>query len=168
MLDLVFGGRSLVFASPLSLEEVTTRLQREIVPPTIRAEWRRPMEWRMFDKRPQSFIGTFADGRFHMVRLERGRGSVRPWIDGRLSRTVNGCLAEVRLKMPALAIGAYLPFMVLGVLALFTIGVLALAGLLILLAPVIVWNSEAQKATALLADLFESQPTRPTESTHPT
>src|SRR5215831_4695255 len=114
MLDLVFGGRKLVLASPLSLEEATKRLQREITAPGVRAEWRRPMEWRMFEKRPQSFIGTFADSRFHMVRLIRGRGSIRPWIDGKLSRAVDGCLVEVRLKMPTLPIVAYLPFMVLG------------------------------------------------------
>jgi len=41
------------------------------------------MEYRIFEKRPQSFIGTFADGRLHMVRLVRGRllCKIRSWHD---------------------------------------------------------------------------------------
>jgi hypothetical protein len=166
MLDLVFGGRNLVFASPLSLEEATKRLQREITPPGVRAEWRRPMEWRMFEKRPQSFIGTFADGRFHMVRLVRGRGSIRPWMDGKLSRAFHGCSVEVRVKMPALAIIAYLPFMLLGLFALFSFGVLALWGLLVVLAPGIVWSMEARKGTTMLASLLEAEPSRAIAPAH--
>ena len=168
MLDLVFGGRDLVFASPLSLEEATRRLHREIAPSGVRAAWRRPMEWRMFEKRPQSFIGTFADGRFHMVRLIRGRGSIRPWIDGQLTRAVNGCLVHVRLKMPALAIVAYLPFMLLGVFALFSVGVFVLWGLLVVLAPGIVWSIEARRGVTMLAALFEAEPSRSIAEGHVT
>ena len=160
MLDLIFGGRHLVFASPLSLEEATRRLEREIVPPRVQVEWRRPMEWRAFEKRPQSFIGTFADGRFHMVRLIRGRGSIRPWIDGMLSRAVSGCHVDVRLKVPAIAIVACLPFMALGVFALPFKGLFALGGLLMVVAPGIAWSIEARKATTMLAALFESAPSR--------
>jgi hypothetical protein len=160
MLDLLVGGRKLVFESPLSLEDATRRLQQEITPSGVRAEWRRPLEYRVFEKRPQSFIGTFADGRFHMVRLVRGRGSIRPWIDGQLARAVNGCRVDVRLKLPTLAFISCVPFLLFAMLALYAGGVLALWGVFVIVAPVIMWNMEAQKAERLLADLFQSQPSR--------
>jgi hypothetical protein len=154
--------------SALSLEEATTRLERELVPPAVKAEWRRPMEYRAFEKRPQSFIGTFAHGRFHMVRLVRGRGSNRPWIDGQLSRTVNGCRVDVRLKVPRFAIVVCIPFAVLGLLALLLGGFFGLWGLAVIAAPAIGWNIEARKAENLLAALFESKPLRVEGTTRPT
>jgi len=158
---VIFGGRHIVFESPLSLEEATTRLEREITPPTVRSEWRRPMERRMFEKRPQSFIGTFADDRFHVVRLTRGRSSIRPWVDGTLSRSTRGCRVAVQLKMPTVALVAWTPFILLGVAAIFFVGgVFALWGLLVILAPGFVSNMEAQKAERLLANLFQSEPSR--------
>src|SRR5689334_4623342 len=95
MLGLLVG-RNLIFESPLSLEEATTRLQREIAAP----------EWRVYENRQQSFIGTLANGRFHMVRLVRGKNSFRPMIDGQLTPAMNGCRVDVRLKLPATSIFA--------------------------------------------------------------
>jgi hypothetical protein len=63
MLDLLFGGRRLVFESPLTHGEITARLQREVAP----AVW----EWH--EARPNLFEGTFADSGFYMVRLVRGK-----------------------------------------------------------------------------------------------
>jgi len=159
MIDLVFRGRQLTFNSPLSLEEATTRLQRELTPPTV-APWRQSMEYRIFEKRPQSFIGTLSDSRFHMVRLLRGRGSIRPWIDGTLSRAGNGCRVDVRVKMSTLGIIACVPVMVLGTLILAFASffvVFMLPGLLMVLAPIVVASLEAGKATRMLAALFESE-----------
>src|SRR5262245_44778255 len=117
------------------------------------------MEYRVVEKRPQSLIGTFANGRFHVVRLLRDWGSIRPRIDGTLSRTVNGCQVDVRLKTPALAIAARAPFMLLGVLfVLFVGGLFALWGVIVLLAPVFMSHHEAQKAEQLLAALFQTAP----------
>lgn len=163
MLDLVVGGRHLILESRLSLEEATRRLEREITAPTAKL-WR-AMEWRAWEKRTQSFIGEFADGRFHMIRLLREeRGRIRPWIDGRLSRVADGCRVDVRLKMPASAIVVCLPFMVLGAAIIASVRFLGLPGLAIglvmALTPIIVSILEARKATEMLGALFESKPSR--------
>ena len=118
------------------------------------------MEYRIFEKRPQSFIGTFADGRLHMVRLVRGRNSIRPWIDATLSRAGNGCRVHVRLKMPTLAIVAFIPAFIVGALALIFAAyytILMLPALAIFAAPFIAASLEAGKATRMLAALLESE-----------
>ena len=148
MLDLLFGGRRLIFKSGLSVEEATARLQREIAEP----------KRRIVENPPQSFIGTLADGRFHVARVQRGRRSSL-WIDGTLSRGAIGCHVDVRLKMPVFAVAACLPVMAFGLF--FALGFFLLPGLVLVLAPVVIPITEARKATRLLATLFEAAPSRP-------
>jgi hypothetical protein len=160
MLDLLFGGRHLVFESPLTLEEATGRLQNEIAVP----------EWRVYENRRQSFIGTFANGRFHMVRLVHGKNSFRPMIDGQLSPAMNGCRVDVRLKLPPVAVVACALFLVIGVsmillalpqaVATHDLHFFALLGPLMLVMAVVVPIAEARKAERTLASLFQSEPSR--------
>ena len=67
-------GRSFVFDSPLGVEEVTRRLGL-------------------------AFDGTFADGRFRMMRRVRGRNSFRPVVDGQIVPGSSGSRLNVRLRL---------------------------------------------------------------------
>jgi hypothetical protein len=162
MLDLVFGGRNLIFESPLSVEEATARLHHDIAAP----------EWRVYENRQQPFIGTFADGRFHVARRVRGKNSFRSMIDGQLSPSVNGCRVNVRLKLPAVAVVACALFITIGA-GLGTIavphvmaardpitGLFGLIGPLMLLTAAVAPILEARKATRLLGSTFQSEPSR--------
>jgi hypothetical protein len=60
MLDLMFGGRKLIFESPLTLEEATRRLQNEIA----------VLEWRVYENRQQSF-------RARSRRMTSSRGTLQ-------------------------------------------------------------------------------------------
>ena len=163
MLDLVFRGRNLVFDSPLTLEEAARRLQTEIAAP----------DWRLYENRQQPFVGTFTNGRFHMVRLVRGKNSFRPMIDGQLSPSMNGCRVNVRLKLPAVAVVACALFVVMGVtmmaVALPQAAVtnnpfttyFALLGPLMLAMALVVPIVEARKAAQILATIFQSEPSAP-------
>jgi hypothetical protein len=91
MFDLLYTGRQLVISSPLSVEEVTQRLGREVAPPVTRPQWR--------DRRQQGFEGTFADGQFSLIRLVRGRNSFRPWMTGRVSPQPMGTRVDVHLQL---------------------------------------------------------------------
>jgi len=95
MIDLLFRGRTLVFESSLSREEVTKRLQREIAPAT--SQW--------YENRPQLFEGTLSDGRFRMVRLVRGRNSFRPVVEGELVATPRGVRIDARLTLHPVVVG---------------------------------------------------------------
>jgi hypothetical protein len=159
MLELLFGGRHLVFESPLTFEEATQRLERELTAPTANKRWR-AMGWRASEQRPPSLHGTFADDRFQMSPLINGRRSLRPWIVGTLSRAAIGCRVDVRLKMPTLAVVVHIPFMIVGALFAVYVRFLALPGLLLVLAPILISTLVAQKSTELLAKLFEAKPSR--------
>jgi len=173
MLDLLFGGRSLIFESRLSVEDATMRLQREITTP----------EWRMRENRRQLFMGTFADGRFRIFRLASSRNSFKPTIDGTLSAAVNGCHVNARLKMAPMdrfsfglltAVGVTL--LLFGLQAVITLvdpagavteaTVVELLALfmapLMLVGPLVTLFVETRKATRTLAALLESQPARST------
>ena len=169
MLDLLFGGRNLIFASPLSVEDATTRLQREIATP----------EWRMFENRKQLFMGTFAGGRFHIFRLASRRNSFKPTIDGTLSNAVNGCRADARLKLAPGDLFSFSLLVVIGV-AMVVFGLQAVATLLnprdavsdltvvqllcllmaplMLVGPVVTLFVETRRATRMLRTLFQSEP----------
>lgn len=88
MVDLILG-RQLVFESPLSVQEMTARLRREIAEPT----------YYPFERRTNLFEGTLVDGRFRMVRLARGRNSLRPVISGRVSPGARGTQIDLRLRL---------------------------------------------------------------------
>lgn len=168
MLELLFGGRNLVFESPLSLEDATARLQREITTP----------EWRMLENRRQLFMGTFAGGRFHMFRLASRRNSFKPTIDGTLTRTVNGCRVNARLKLAPADLFAVSLLITIAVAMLWfglqavsavldptvvvtDVTVVELLSLLIatlmLVGSVVSLIIGARRATRTLATLFESQ-----------
>jgi hypothetical protein len=166
MLDLVFPGRRLQFASPLSSEEVTARLTREVVPPV----------WGRRETRPQIFEGTFVDGRFHMVRLVRGRNSFRPIIEGQVIPLPVGTRIDVRLRLHPIVV--ILSAILLTVGAVVAVAVASdpeardaipaplfalMAGVL---GAVFVGMSvvEGRTATRLLAQLFEAPPSRPAAS----
>jgi hypothetical protein len=163
MLDIVFRGRRLEFASPLSVEELSARLAREVTAAV----------WRVTDTRTQTFEGAFADGRFRMVRLVHGRNSFRPLIEGQLVPLPAGTRIDVRLRLHPfvvifcailLAVGATLfrivaadpearaavppPLIALGAAAVCAL----VAG---------VAAAEARTATRLLAALFEAPGSRP-------
>jgi hypothetical protein len=164
MLDLVFRGRALVFETALGVDEVTRRLAREVVPP----------KWQFRETRTQLFEGTFSDGRFHMVRLVRGRNSFRPLIDGSVTPGSKGARVDVVLRLHPLVLGLCAVLFAVGALVatvagaeslttgttspgwLFS-GALVLVFLVFLVATVV----EARTATRLLATLFEAAPSRP-------
>jgi hypothetical protein len=85
MLDVFLRGRELVFESPVAPDDLTGRLRRELAPPV----------WRLVEDRPQLFVGTFENDRFHMARLVRGRNSFRPMIEGVLRPSGGGTRIEV-------------------------------------------------------------------------
>jgi hypothetical protein len=169
MLDLLFPGRRLAFDSALSLEEVTRRLQQEIAAPALP----------IFDRRTQTFQGRFADGRFWMKRIVKGRNSFNPLIEGELSRVAGGTRVEARLQLHPL---------VLALLAIFTlvasqIAAIAapeflpvpgagLAGgvaatLLIVGLCLAMSNVEARKTLKLLSGIFGAPPTQPRVTASP-
>ena len=160
MLDLVFGGRRLIFNSPLSVEAATARLERNVAVPAATTWWQ-PLAWRPSEKGSQSFIGLVDGGRFQISRLIPGRTMNRPWIAGQLSRAANGCRVDVRLKMPTFALVAYLPFVALGLFIAFS-GFFVIAGVLLVTMPFIASTFEARKATRLLATVFQVGPSRST------
>ena len=102
MLDLFFPGRSVAFDSSLALEELTERLHHEIAVPASS----------LFDRRTQLFQGSFADGRFKMMRIVKGRNSFNPVIRGQVSRAAGGARVDAQLQLHPL---------VLGFLAIFTL-----------------------------------------------
>jgi hypothetical protein len=159
MIDLIWG-RALVFESRLSADEITKRLQREVAPAT----------WQRYETRRQLFLGTFADGRFRMMRLVRGKNSFRPLIEGHLSPASTGVRIDVRLKLH--------PVVLIFCSALFLVGVftasialpeafasgasvqafvIVLAVALAVLGTLAIVRFEANEATRLLAGLFEAQ-----------
>jgi hypothetical protein len=162
MIDLL-RGRSLVFETRLSPDEITRRLEREVAPPA----------WRIYENRSQLFVGTFTDGRFRMVRLFRGKNSFRTLIEGQLSPSPGGARIDVRLRMhPAVMIVCTLLVIVGGIFAAIALSE-ALAGgyslralIMVLAFPVaglgmlFLLGVEASKATQLLAEVFDAKPIR--------
>ncbi len=94
MIDLFFPGRSVTFDTSLTPEEVTHRLQQDITPPA------RPF----LDRRTEHFQGTFASGRFQMMRIVKGRNSFNPVIRGQLSQAAGGTRIEAQLQLHPLVI----------------------------------------------------------------
>ena len=95
MFDVLYPGRRVVLDSGLSLAEVTSRLEKEVTPPAT--PWFR-------DTRTQLFEGTFANGRFEMARLVKGRDSFRPMLYGQLSATPGGTRIEIRMQLHILVL----------------------------------------------------------------
>ena len=74
MFELFYPGRSIVLDSPLGVEELTRRLEL-------------------------AFDGTFADGRFWMMRRVRGRNSFRPVMEGQILPGSSGSRLHGRLRL---------------------------------------------------------------------
>lgn len=169
MFDLLISGRKLVFESALSHAEVTSRLQREVAPP----------KWELIEStKKELFEGTFAGGRFSMGRMVRGRNSFRTMIDGQLSATAMGTRIDATLRLHPLvvvlsiamvlfwamvawlAVTEYLKtgkasgplYISAGAFAVFCIFMIAAV-------------AEARRATRLLTELFQAQPTPAGDST---
>ena len=162
MLDLV-AGRHLTFETPLAFEEITRRLQQEVVRPT----------WIPFNNRPNLFEGKFADNRFRMVRLVNSRSKPAMVILGEVTRAAAGTRVDVRLRMHRGAIvGCVLQLLVaIGLMFLVLPSAIADGSLaqalvipvvltLIYVAYGLVSRSEAQKVTTMLSRLFETEPRR--------
>lgn len=161
MIDLI-RGRYLVFESALSGDEVTARLRREIAAPG----------YHVFENRTNLFEGTFTDDRFRMVRLVRGRNSLRPVITGGVSSGTRGARIDVQLQLhPAVVVLCGILLLAGGAVASiavpeflrsgepsvqlgFVVG-MALIFLVFALAAV----GEARRATRMLAGLFGTEPT---------
>jgi hypothetical protein len=161
MFDVMFTGRQLVFDSPLTLAEATSRLQQEVTAPA----W--PL-WR--DRRTQSFEGTFADGQFQMSRLDRRKKTLGPVIKGRISQGTFGARIDASIQVHPLALGFY---------AIFTLFFSTIAGFILGLAPIpgnsplaaqfvvlallililgAVQSSEIRKSLKLLSRVFAVEP----------
>lgn len=160
MIDLVFRGRRVVFASALGVAQATDRLAREVAAPA----------WRLRDDRTELFEGTLADGRFRVIRLVRGRNSFRPQVDGTLVPAPGGSRIEVVMRMHPLVLGllavllgaAWLVALV-AASELFAAGRTPLAALVLVAPPVVALGAlaltaaEAEQATRLLARIFDAK-----------
>ena len=159
MLDLVFGRR-LVFDSPLTREDLVTRLERQVAPPRLGTR----------DRGPQLFDGSVADGRFQMMRSVHGRNSFRPVISGAVTSRGHGARVDLRLQLHPVVMGICAFVLLVGAMAgalaipeyvatgaspgmVFVLGVAA-----VLTAFAIAAVMEARKATRMLAALFEAEP----------
>jgi hypothetical protein len=160
MLDLLFAGRRVAFESSLPLEEVTHRLQQEIAAPA----------WSIFDRPTQLFQGSFADGRFQMMRIVKGRNSFNPVIKGQVSRAAAGTRVDAQLQLHPLVL-VLLAFFILVAsriasiaapefLAIQGAGVAAGLGALLLLVVLVaaIANVEARKTLKLLSGVIGTQP----------
>lgn len=165
MIDLLFRGRRLVFESPLSPEEATERLRRSVAARSWTIGWT--------DGPAHRFEGTFADGRFHMVRAVRGRNSFRPVLDGTLSPRPGGVHVDVRLRLhPATLIFCLLLLAIVAPLVALAAAeflrtrqvsppILVMAAFPVVFSVfTVVLGVEATRATMLLAALFDAPPSR--------
>ena len=163
MLDLFFPGRSVALDSSLALEVVTERLQQEISKPA------RPL----VDRRTQLFQGDFADGRFKIMRIVKGRNSFNPVIRGQVSRAATGTRVDAQLQVHPLVLGLLAIFAVVAsriasiaapeFLAIPAAGVVGGVGVLVLLILLCaaIANFEARKALKLLSGVVGAPETKP-------
>ncbi len=161
ILDVLYPGRRVVLDSGLSLAEVTIRLEKEVTPPAT--PWFR-------DTRTQLFEGTFANRRFEMSRLVKGRDSFRPMLSGQLSPTPAGTRIEIRMRLHVLVLVvgfviAYIAGMIAALAAYDAIPVigrwpfvvqLLVIGLFALLFAAL-GTMQARKVTRLLERLLEAR-----------
>jgi hypothetical protein len=161
MFDVLYPGRKVVLDSTLSVDEVTSRLAKEVTPPA------NPF----WDRRQELFEGTFANGRFEMIRLVHAqRHSFRPMLYGQLSPTPGGTRIEVRMQLHllVLALGFAIAYIggVIGSLAAYqwvpVIGRVPLVTHLLIIGLFAVLfatlgTREARKATGMLERLLEAR-----------
>ena len=158
ILDVLYPGRKVVLESGLSLADVTSRLAKEVT----------PMANPFWDRRKELFEGTFANGRFEMIRLVHSRNSFRPMLYGQLSPRPGGTRIEIRMQLHilvlvvGLAISAFAgligswaasPIPVIGQLSL--LWQLLVIGLFALLFAAL-GNVESRKSVGLLENLLDA------------
>jgi hypothetical protein len=145
MFQVLYPGRTVVLNSPLSVEEVTRRLQ-------------------------QGFAGTVTGGRLRVMRRVRGRNSFRPIIEGLVSPNSAGSRLDLRMRLHpfSLAAGAVFAF-IAGTLAVVAAPPIPIVGSSPLLIRVLVLgavallfaalgNIEVRTSTRLLSELAEAKP----------
>ena len=150
MFELFYPGRSIVLDSPLGVEELTRRLEL-------------------------AFDGTFADGRFRMMRRVRGRNSFRSVVDGQILPGSSGgsrLNGRMRLHPLILAIGAVFALIAGTVAAIASpeipvvggspllVRVLAMAAVAFVFA--LLGSIETRTSTRLLSNVTEAHRRNPT------
>lgn len=153
--------QQLVFASPLSKEEVIRRLTLEVAKPRSGLQW--------FEKRTEKFEGTVSEAGFQIHRIIRYRNSFLPVIHGRFSPLGPGVRIEVTMKLHLVVLAFSLIWLSLvGGLAVVAIpqmlstgrveGGAAVLGVMLVffyLMVTIGFGIEANKASKLLSRIFE-------------
>jgi hypothetical protein len=155
--------QKLVFNSPLSREDLTRRLAREV----SKSRW----GFAFFERREELFEGTITGESFKISRIIRYRNSFLPVIQGNFSPTAKGVRVDVTLRLHGgvLAFSVFwLSFVVLRIVAdaselvrsrqlgqgsLIPFGMLAFFYLLVTLS----FGFEARKARKLLSEVFEAE-----------
>jgi hypothetical protein len=151
--------QKLVFNSPLSLEELTRRLAREV----SESRW----GFGIFERRTELFEGTITDGGFKINRIIRYRNSFLPVILGNFSPFARGVRVDVTLRLHGAVLAfsvVWLSFVVLGAAAvlfsrqagkesLIPFAMLAFFYLMVTLG----FGFEARKARRLLSEVFEAE-----------
>ena len=144
MFELFYPGRKIVLDSPLGAAELKRRLEL-------------------------AFEGTFADGRFSMMRRVQGRNSFRSVVDGHVRPGSSGSRLDGRLRLHPLilAIGAAFALIAGTVAAVASPGipviggspllvrVLAMAAVACVFA--LLGSIEARTSTRLLANVAEAK-----------
>ena len=145
MFELIYPGRSIVLDSAFGVEELTRRLEL-------------------------AFDGTFADGRFYMMRRVRGRNSFRPVVDGQILARSGGSRLNARLRLHPviLAFGALFALIAGTVAAIASPGIPVVGGSPLLVRVLgmaavafvfaLLGSIEARTSTRLLSNAAEAKP----------
>jgi len=153
--------QKLLFNSPLSREELTRRLAREV----SKSRW----GFALFERRTELFEGTITSEGFKVSRIIRYRNSFLPVISGNFSPTANGVRVDVTLRLHRAVLAfsvVWFSFVVLGAAAValellrsrhpesfMPLAMLAFSYLLVTLS----FGFEARKARRLLGEIFEAE-----------
>jgi hypothetical protein len=155
--------QKLVFNSPLSREELTRRLAREVA----KSRW----GFALFERRKELFEGTITGEGFKISRIIRYRNSFLPVVQGNFSPIAKGIRVDVTLRLHGGVLAfsvVWLSFIVLGLVgvasevlrsrqlgqgSLIPFAMLAFFYLLVTFS----FGFEARKARKLLSEVFEAE-----------
>jgi hypothetical protein len=145
MFQVLYSGRAIVLDSPLTVEEVTRRLQ-------------------------QRFDGTFADGRLSILRRVRGRNSFRPVVEGQVVPRSAGSRLDLRMRLhPLVLVFGAIFALIAGTIAAIAAPAIPVVGsspllirLLAMVAVAVIFaalgNVEVRTSTRLLSELAAAKP----------